>query len=108
MLNNLLNSVIQDGALTFLLGLIVTFGGIAIIVVFLSLAGKLFNVSSGDKRPEVKEVKVEKVIEPAPTKNDDEVPEHVKVAIISAIMAYYDKNEPKSKCDFIVRRIRRI
>ncbi len=105
MLNNLLNSVIQDGALTLLLGLLVTFGGIAIIVIFVSLAGKLFKVSSVDKKPEVK---VEKAIEPAPIIKDDEVPEHVKVAIIAAIMAYYDKNEPKSKCDFVVRRIRRI
>ncbi len=108
MLNNLLNSVIQDGALTLLLGLIVTFGGIAIIVIFVSLAGKIFNLSNGEKKPKVKEVKVEKVIETALVKNDDEVPEHVKAAIIAAIMAYYDKNEPKSKCDFIVRRIRRI
>ena len=107
MLNQLLaNSPLESGAITFILGLVITFLGITVIVIFVSLAGKLFNKTVKDEKPvRVKEVKV---VEKAPEIKRDDVPEHVKVAIIAAISAYYYENQPKSNCDFIVKRIKRI
>lgn len=98
---------IPGGLYTFVLGLLVVFLGIAIIVIFVSIAGKIF--SSGEtKEPKQPKVKVEKpvVVEKveAPVDNG-EVPDHIKVAIVAAITAYYE--EKKSNCDFIVKKIRR-
>ena len=98
---------VPGGLYTFVLGLLVVFLGIAIIVIFVSIAGKIF--SSGEtKEPKQPKVKVEKpvVVEKveAPVDNG-EVPDHIKVAIVAAITAYYE--EKKSNCDFIVKKIRR-
>ncbi len=107
MLNQLLaNNPIQDGLLTFVLGLLVTFFGITVIVICVSLAGKFFNKTTSEKPIKVKEEKPAPIT--TPVTNNDDVPEHVKVAIIAAIMAYYEEEQPKSTCDFIVRRIKRI
>ncbi len=108
MLNQLLtNSPVEAGLLTFVLGLLVTFFGITIIVICVSIAGKIFNKTSSSDKEVIVKVKVEKPA-PAPIKQSDEVPEHVKVAIIAAITAYYYQDQPKSTCDFVVRRIKRI
>ena len=98
---------VPGGLYTFVLGMLVVFLGIAVIVVFVSIAGKIF--SSGEtKEPKQPKVKVEKpvVVEKveAPVDNG-EVPDHIKVAIVAAITAYYE--EKKSNCDFIVKKIRR-
>ena len=98
---------VPGGLYTFVLGLLVVFLGITIIVIFVSIAGKIF--SSGEtKEPKQPKVKVEKpvVVEKveAPVDNG-EVPDHIKVAIVAAITAYYE--EKKSNCDFIVKKIRR-
>ena len=111
MLNLLANKVdkmseVAGGLYTFVLGMLVVFLGIAIIVLFVSLAGKIFNASENSK--EVKQPKVEEkpvvetVVEVA---DDSEIPDHIKVAIVAAITAYYE--EAKSNCDFIVKKIRR-
>ena len=95
---------VPSGLYTFVLGMLVVFLGIAIIVVFVSIAGKIFSVEKKQKvktEPKKAEVKEEPVI----VETDDEVPEHVKVAIVAAITAYYE--EAKSNCDFVVKKIRR-
>ena len=107
MLNQLLaNSPIEAGLLTFVLGMLITFLGITIIVICVAIAGKIFNKTTSDKPIKVKEEKPAPA--PTPVVQSDDVPEHVKVAIIAAISAYYYADEPKSTCDFIVRRIKRI
>ena len=111
MLNQLLAitaEVVEAGLLTFILGLLVTFFGITVIVVFVTLAGKIFNrtVKEPKAKVEKKEVKVEAVKEET---QSDEIPDTVKAAIIAAISAYYFVEEgSKSKCDFVVKRIKRI
>ena len=93
---------IEDVLLTFLLGLFVTFLGILIIVILVKFAGYLFTKNNGVET-------IEKASEkPTQTVSDNDVPEHVKVAIIAAITAYYYQNENKTKADFIVKRIKRI
>ena len=95
---------VPGGLYTFVLGLLVVFLGITIIVIFVSIAGKIFS-SSKTKEPKVKVEKpvvVEKVEAPV---DNGEVPDHIKVAIVAAITAYYE--EAKSNCDFGVKKIRR-
>lgn len=108
MLNNLLAlSKMQNGLFTLILGMLVIFFGIAVIVFFVTLVGRAIN----------KPVKEEKVNEPAPVSvepvqevaqpvSDDEIPEEIRVAIIAAISAYYDNNQPKH--EFTVRKIKKI
>lgn len=98
-----LGNNLSQGLFTFVLGMLVVFLGIAIIVIFVSLAGNVFNKS--EKKEEVKSVEV---VEEAPVVVEEGIPEHVKVAIIAAISAYYFNNEEsKSNCDFVVRKIKR-
>lgn len=114
MLNQLLAitpEVIESGSLTFILGLLVTFFGIAIIVVFVTIAGSIFN--KGAKEPKEPKVKVEKVeVKKESVKveaQSDDIPDTVKAAIIAAISAYYFTGEQaKSNCEFVVKRIKRI
>ena len=111
MLNQLLISseAVEAGLLTFVLGLLVTFFGIAVIVVFVTLAGMIFNKTAKEPKAKVekKEVKNEPVKEEV---QSDEISDTVKAAIIAAISAYYFVGEEgaKSKCDFVVKRIKRI
>ena len=108
---NLLDKVnkmqpLEGGLFTFILGILVTFFGIIIIVICVSIVGKILKITtenvSKTKKEEIKPAKDESQVI---TANDDEVPEHIKVAIIAAISAYYENTA--EKCDFVVRKIRR-
>lgn len=59
------------------------------------------------KKAEVKAAEVEKTQENKQEDDTEEIPEHVRVAIVAAIAAYYE-GEQQKKCDFKVRRIKRI
>ena len=111
MLNNILAPVtvpplgnpLLQGIFTFVLGMFVVFFGIAIIVVFVQFAGNIFNKT--EKKEEVKKVEI---VEEPKVVVEEGIPEKVKVAIIAAISAYYfNNNENKSNCDFVVRKIKR-
>ena len=96
-----------------LIGFGVVFLGIILIILIIWLIGlvlrktnnlaflsklKFKNIVKKKKQEEVKSEEIETV--------EDEISDEVKVAIIAAIMAYYD-NE-KIECDFVVKRIKRI
>ena len=96
-----------------LIGFAVVFFGIVLIILIIWLIGLILrktnnlaflsnlNIKNKFKK---KQQEVEKsVIIP---KDNDEVPDEIKVAIIAAIMAYYEDNNPE--CEFVVRRIKRI
>ena len=110
MLNNILavtvpplGNPLSQGVFTFILGLFVVFFGITIIVIFVQLAGNIFNKT--EKKEEVKKVEI---VEEPKVVVEEGIPEKVKVAIIAAISAYYfNNNENKSNCDFVVRKIKR-
>ncbi len=110
MLNTLLTSQISfsekltQGLLTFFIGLFVVFLGITIIVVFVTLAGKVFSSTEKQKVKDTpKQVEVKQTEEVAVS---NEIPTHVKLAIIGAISAYYFENQ-KSNCEFVVKKIKR-
>lgn len=92
-----------------LIGFLVVFLGIVLIIAIIWLIGLLMRKTDNlafltnigkKKKKKVEPVASEVVIE------SDEVPDEVKAAIIAAIMAYYSAEKPK--CEFKVKRIKRI
>ncbi|MBO5851018.1 MAG: OadG family protein [Clostridia bacterium] len=75
----------------------------SIIVFFVWLFGVLFDkfVNKKVSKPSNELVKEETFVD------DGSIPEDVKVAIIAAVTACY-YNEPSKKCDFTVRKIKRL
>lgn len=92
---------------TFVLGILVIFFGMTIIILFLTIIGKVFDKVSG-KQPKKSVEKPQKTVESSPiqVQKTDEVDEKTRVAIISAIYALLQQ-ENKSQCEFIVRKITR-
>ncbi len=110
MLNILLAEIMEPpillGLFTFLLGVLVVFVGMFVLVLFVSVMGRAFTKKS--KKEESKEEEVPKVVETAPVEiaDSDEIPEHVRVAIIAAIACYYESNQAKN--EFTVKRIKKL
>jgi Na+-transporting methylmalonyl-CoA/oxaloacetate decarboxylase gamma subunit len=95
-----------NGLLVFLIGMLVVFFGIAIIVLFVTIAGKIFNKAETTTTTTEVETVTEEVVEEA-VADTDGIPAEIKVAIIAAVTSYYF-TENKSQCDFVVKKIRRI
>lgn len=98
-----------EAALYALIGFLVVFIGIILIIGIIWLVGwimrKTNNLEFLTKKREKKSKKaVNETISSSAA--DGEIPDEVKVAIIAAIMAYYEENQPK--CAFTVKRIKRI
>ena len=100
-----------EAALYALIGFIVVFVGIIIIIGIIWLVGlimrKTNNLEFLTKKRE-KKVKADKKtdIPAVATSSDDDIPDEVKAAIVAAIMAYYQESE--EKCEFTVKRLKRI
>ncbi len=107
-MSNLLMSNFGNGLFTFILGMIVVFLGMFVIVIAVSLVGKVMSKTGDKKQPENPEKQVEPVPVVANVKHevDGEIPEHVRVAIIAAIAAYYENNQPQN--EFIVKKIKKL
>lgn len=116
MINNFLSILNQEGSLELgeaclyaLIGFAVVFAGIVIIILIIWLIGLLMRKTDnlaflnkiGKSRKKVNnQVVEEKVAE------DEEISPEVRAAIVAAIMAYYTAEKPK--CEFKVKRIKRI
>jgi Na+-transporting methylmalonyl-CoA/oxaloacetate decarboxylase gamma subunit len=99
-----MDNPIVNGLFVFILGLLVVFFGMIIIITAVTICGKIF--ASTETKPQ-KKVEAPAIEQVKPTtESEEEVPEHVKVAIIAAISAYYFNAQ--SKCDFVVKKIKRI
>ena len=108
--NLLFGAFTQDslvwGGFTFILGVLVIFFGMTILVLAVSgmgMAIKKFDKIKAEKSKPTKTVEITKVAE---TTESDEVPEHVRVAIVAAIAAYYADSGVKN--EFKVKKIKRI
>ena len=102
MLANLLLTDSQVGVLGFFLGVITVFLGITLLIFVVWVMGKIFSASTNSKKEE------EVTPEPAPVVeavDDGGIPEHVKVAIVAAIMAFYEQQN--EKCEFTIKKIAR-
>ena len=102
-----------EAAVYALIGLAVVFVGIVIIIGIIWLVGLLMrktnNLEFLTKKREKKDKKAVKEAESAQSvtlANSDDIPDEVKVAIIAAILAYYEERE--EKCQFTVKRIKRL
>lgn len=92
-----------------LIGFVIVFIGIAIIIAVIWLIGLLmrktnnlaFLTNIGKKKKSKSEP-----VQSQTDVQDDEISDEVKVAIVAAIMAYYESEQPK--CEFKVKRIKRI
>lgn len=94
-----------------LIGFAIVFVGIIIIITVIWLIGLLMrktnNLAFLTNRGKKKNAQPEPAVQPqAVTTCDEDVPDEVKVAIMAAIMAYYESEQPK--CEFKVKRIKRI
>ena len=91
-----------------LIGFVIVFIGITIIITVIWLIGLLmrktdnlaFLQNIGKKK------KSETPAEVAQVAEDEGIPDEVKAAIVAAIMAYYETEQPQ--CEFKVKRIKRI
>lgn len=109
--NNFYFDNFGEAALYALIGFIVVFVGILIIIGIIWLVGLImrktnnleFLTKKREKKPEKQ--KAHSVTE-AVAPSDEDIPDEVKAAIVAAIMAYYQESE--EKCEFTVKRIKRI
>ncbi|MBQ9729973.1 MAG: OadG family protein [Clostridia bacterium] len=104
---------LADAELTALIGFSVVFLGITFLILIVWAVGKIMNKTP--KSAEKPAKTAEKPIKPAPAANlssqvsaaeTDGVSEETVAVITAAIMAYYNQNNPK--CEFTVKRIKRI
>ena len=99
---------IPESALYALLGFLVVFAGIALLIFVVWAIGKLMASLKGEKT-EIKVVKTQpKKVEESLAVADgtEEISEEVVAVITAALMAYYQTNKPK--CEFTVKRIKKI
>lgn len=110
MLSNLLLEVearhvdVLDGAIYALIGLLVVFAGIALLILIISLFGLIMKRINAPQKSEKKASGAKP--QPVTETKAEEVPDEIKAAIIAAIMAFYETEKPK--CEFTVKRIKRI
>ncbi|MBE5740219.1 MAG: hypothetical protein E7349_05125 [Clostridiales bacterium] len=92
-----------------LIGFIVVFSGIAFLIFIVWLVGKLLskgnvkNASQSKTTVDIPQTPLSP--EPVLLENDD-ISEETLAIITAAIMAYYEKNNPK--CEFTLKRIKRM
>ena len=120
MTNALLDIVLRDGKYYFsdfsealvyaLIGFLIVFVGITIIIAVIWLIGLLMrktnNLAFLTNIGKKKKAQPETPAQPQAAVQDEEISDEVKAAIIAAIMAYYESEQPK--CEFKVKRIKRI
>lgn len=103
---------IPEAAYYALLGFAIVFAGIAFLIFVVWAIGKVMQIKNGVPTPKAsvteasvatKEVEEKKV---APVVTEEELSDETVAVITAAIMAYYEANNPK--CEFKVRRIKRI
>lgn len=109
--NRFRDAGIGEASLYALLGFAVVFVGISFLIFIVWAAGKLISVVEGKtKETKKQEKKAEVGTVPTPKTTvgveSEEISEETVAIITAAIMAYYQKNNPK--CEFTVKRIKRI
>lgn len=102
---------IGEASLYAILGFAIVFVGIALLIFFVWLIGKILvkvngtNTTKADK-PKTDTVKTEVAESLAVAEAADELSDETVAVITAALMAYYQQNNPR--CEFTVKRIKRI
>ncbi len=99
---------IGEAALFAALGFLVVFVGIAFLILIVWLVGRIMSNTKGvgTQNTQIKEVKTQKVKTPIQPIESESGSGETLAVIMAALMAYYEKNNPK--CEFTVKRIKRI
>ncbi len=101
---------IPEAALYAIIGFAIVFIGIAFLIGIVYGAGKVMQMKNGNLPKKVEKAEVSEKVEIAPVavsnQSEEEISEETVAVITAAIMAYYEQNNPK--CEFTVRRIKRI
>ncbi len=107
------NIDIGEAAIYALLGFLVVFAGIALLIFVVWVVGKIMSSKTKDgKAKEVKRVSksetevTESLAIASTVEQAEEISEETIAVITAALMAYYQKNNPK--CSFTVKRIKKI
>ncbi len=98
------NATLGEAALYALLGFVIVFVGIAFLIFIVWLVGKIMTKTTKSIPPK----KAEAVPQPSVLAKDveEELSDEVVAVIMAALTAYYQQNNPK--CEFTVKRIKRI
>ncbi len=99
---------LPEAALYALLGFAIVFLGIAFLILIVWLVGKCMGKTNGKKVSQSKPIPKEETAPVAvrPKVENEEISEETVAILTAAIMAYYEQNKPK--CEFTVKRIKRI
>lgn len=92
------------GTFTFVLGMLVIFGGMAILVLVVSGVAKVMS-SKSDKKTESNKAESTATEEVA-VNDEDGISEEVRVAIMAAVLAYYEGEGVKN--EFVVKKIKKL
>ncbi len=119
MLMNLLAQALPEGyqeisiglsALYALIGFVMVFAGISFLILVVWIIGKIMAVKPQGKTAKLEKVEKTKDIKPIAESlavaDADAISDETIAVIMSALMAYYQTNNPK--CEFTVKRIKRI
>lgn len=98
---------LSDGALMLPMGLLVIFFGMIVIISSVTIAGLFVSKASQKGNKKSSEAVVESTATQPSKSEDGEISLEVKAAIIAAISAYYFA-ESEKKCDFVVKKIKRL
>lgn len=99
-----IESTIGETALYALIGFFIVFVGIAFLVFIVWLVGAIINRFTAKKPTTKKETPKERISDLSVA--DEEIPEETVAVIMAALTAYYQDTQPK--CEFTVKRIKRI
>ena len=108
MLNSLLaKTSIPEAALYAVVGFAIVVLGISFLILVVGLVGKVMNKAKATpKAKETQAVKEEIATSLAVSESTEEISEETIAVITAAIMAYYQQTQ--QKCEFTVKRIKRI
>ncbi len=109
MVNNLLDGWLKlsvgEAGFYAVLGYAFVFFGILLLIIVLTLLGKIIDKINGIKKEGIGVEEVQ-TTQPAVQTDMEKVDPQVVAVITAALMAYYQTEQPK--CDFVVKRIRKI
>ena len=115
MLLNLLTNQLPEGGrmveipealLYALIGFLVVFAGIAFLIAVVWAVGKVLDMKKGKVQVKPQPVTPPQPKTTAPAVEEDAVDDETVAVIMAALMAFYQTNN--TKCEFIVKRIKRI
>ncbi len=111
----MMNLLVQEGFPTYasipevllyaLIGFGVVFVGIAVLVLVIKLVGKVMQ-KTPNKEKNPSQNSEEKAVAKIENTQSDEISEETIAVITAALMAYYERQG--KKCEFIVKRIRKV